>query len=105
MSEFFQVLPSISLSKSTTSSSSTASKDDALKTSLKKPKCASGALPSSTISKLVRGANDFLACRKDEKGELEREETRRLEERKQILALRMKNVGENSTKQLLETSH
>lgn len=90
MSEYFQVRPSISLSKATTSSS-TVSKDDALKTGLK-PICASGALPSSTISKLIRGANDFLASRKDEKSELEREESRKHEERKQILGLRMKNV-------------
>lgn len=50
-----------------------------------------GALDS--ISRAIRGANNLVLSLRDGLSELERENKRKQEERKQILSLRMKNVS------------
>jgi TAG lipase / steryl ester hydrolase / phospholipase A2 / LPA acyltransferase len=45
------------------------------------------------ISRTIRGTGSFLLSLSDGLTEVQREYKRRLEERKQILCLRMKNVG------------
>lgn len=58
-----------------------------------KQTCTPGALPAHRLSKLIRGANGFLCPAQDEKTSPEADESRKVDERKQILALRMKNVS------------
>lgn len=58
-----------------------------------KQTCSSGALPAHRLSKLIRGANGYLCPAQDAKTSLETDEARKIEERKHILALRMKNVS------------
>lgn len=58
-----------------------------------KQTCSSGALPAHRLSKLIRGANGYLSSAQDEKTSPEAGEIRKTEERKHILALRMKNVS------------
>lgn len=88
MADYFQVLPSINLSKATPPS--TTDPHDEPHTALRE-RCSTSALPSHTLSKLVRGANDFLSFRNHATAEEHREAARKVE-RKQILGLRMKNV-------------
>lgn len=90
MTDYIHILPTINLSKATPPPTADAH-DDARLPALKKS-CSPSALPAHTFAKLISGANDFLASRRDAKAHLERDEARRLDERKQILGLRMKNV-------------
>jgi TAG lipase / steryl ester hydrolase / phospholipase A2 / LPA acyltransferase len=46
-----------------------------------------------TLSRAVKGANNLLLSLRDGLNESERQQQRNVDERKQILALRMKNVG------------
>lgn len=91
MTDYFHVLPSISLTKP--SSPSTTGSNTHLKSALKE-KCTPPA-PSAvrSLARVLRAANSVLSTRKDPKEDGEREEERRLDERKRILALRMKNVS------------
>ncbi|KAK2597102.1 hypothetical protein N8I77_012970 [Diaporthe amygdali] len=57
-----------------------------------KQTCSPGALPTHRLSKLIRGANGYLCPSQDAKTSLETDEARKVEERKHILALRMKNA-------------
>lgn len=91
MTDYFHIVPSITLPK-TANLAPPDAHDDA-RTSAPKKRSSASSAPAHTLSRLVRGANGFLACRKDAKAELEREEARKLDERKQILALRMNNVS------------
>lgn len=95
MTDYFHIVPSINLNK-TTSLSPADSHDDVRTSALKKKHSTTSPGSAHTLSRLVRGANNFLASRKDVKAELEREEARKLDERKQILGLRMKNVSLSS---------
>ncbi|POS76865.1 patatin-like phospholipase [Diaporthe helianthi] len=52
----------------------------------------SGALPAHRLSKLIKGANEYLCPAQDAKNSPKADEARKLEERKHILALRMKNA-------------
>lgn len=93
MADYFHVLPSISLTKP--SSPSTTGSNAHLKSALKE-KCTPPA-PSAvrSLARVLRAANSVLStptC-KDPKEDGEREEERRHDERKRILALRMKNVS------------
>lgn len=89
MTDYFQILPSVSLGKSKPPASPDPHEEPS-RTS--KKKYSTNVLSVNTVSRLVRGANDFLTLYKDEKAEsIEREEARKLE-RKQILGLRMRNV-------------
>lgn len=93
MTDCFHIVPSITLSK-TASLSPADSQDDVRKSALKKKQSTTTSTgPAHALSRLVRGANNFLACRQDAKAQLERDEARKLDERKQILGLRMKNVS------------
>lgn len=58
-----------------------------------KQTCSSGALPAHRLSKLIRGANEYLCPAQDGKTSPEADEALKIEERKHILALRMKNVS------------
>jgi TAG lipase / steryl ester hydrolase / phospholipase A2 / LPA acyltransferase len=53
----------------------------------------SGASPSHRLSKLIKGANEYLCPAQDAKNSTKADDARKLEERKHILALRMKNVS------------
>lgn len=85
MADYFQILPSITLGKSNPTKSESSSHEH---NSIKKTSSATS-LPSHTLSRLVRGANDFFTPRQDAHAILEAQKL----ERKQILGLRMKNVG------------
>lgn len=91
MTDYFHIVPSINLPK--TASLAPPDSHDGARTSALKKKSSASSAPTNTLSRLVRGANGFLSCRGDAKAELEREEARKLDERKQILALRMNNVS------------
>ncbi|KAG8163592.1 hypothetical protein KVR01_006889 [Diaporthe batatas] len=52
----------------------------------------SGALPAHRLSKLIKGANEYLYPAQDAKNSSKADDARKLEERKHILALRMKNA-------------
>ncbi|KAI3399776.1 hypothetical protein diail_5572 [Diaporthe ilicicola] len=80
MNQHLHILPSFA-----------STRHDAQKPALKQA-CSPGALPAQRLSKLIRGANGFLCPAQDAKTSLEAEETRKVEERKHILALRMKNA-------------
>lgn len=87
MAEYFQVLPSITLGKPEPRSNVESRREEH---SLHTKKCSSSRpAPSQTLSRLVRGATDFLTPRQDAHARLEALKL----ERKQILALRMNNVG------------
>lgn len=92
MTDYIHILPSINLSKATPPSTADSPNDAQVPALKLKTRCSTSALPAHTLARLISGANDFLASGKDAKAALEREEARRLEERKQILGLRMKNV-------------
>lgn len=62
-----------------------------------KQTCSSGASPAHRLSKLIRGTNEYLCPAQDAKTSPEADETRKIEERKHILALRMKNVSPSPT--------
>ncbi|CAN8100912.1 unnamed protein product [Discula destructiva] len=89
MAEYFQLVPSITLGKATLSADADSHDEPR---NLKKRPCSTSSPPYNPLSRLVRGANDFLTPRKDAKAESDdREEARKLQ-RKQILGLRMKNA-------------
>lgn len=92
MADYFHILPSFSLTKAT-SPASTIPNADVQSTPVDEKCPAVSASPARSLSRLIRGANGILSGRKDIKPEWEREEARKLGERKQILALRMKNVS------------
>ncbi|KUI70902.1 Lipase 4 [Cytospora mali] len=89
MSDLFHILPSVSLGQ-VSSSPTTNTQNDARATALKK--CSSGTSPVHSLSRFIKGANGFLSSRSDGKPGLEHEETCGPEQRKQILALRMRNA-------------
>ncbi|ROW07793.1 hypothetical protein VMCG_03343 [Cytospora schulzeri] len=89
MSDLLHVLPSVSLGQ--VSSSPTANtQNDAREASLKKR--SAGASPVHSLSRLIRGVNGFWPSRSDRKTEPGSEEALEPEQRKQILALRMRNA-------------
>lgn len=93
MTDYLHLLPSLSKNVPFPTADSHDDARDRDRDRTLKKRCSTGALPAHTISKLISGANDFLSRRKDAKTELDQEERRKVEERKQILGLRMKNVS------------
>jgi hypothetical protein len=90
MSDLLHVLPSVSLGQ-VSSSSIANTQSNAQESSLKKR--SAGASPVHSLSRLIKGVNGFWSSRSDGKFELESDEADEAEQRKQILALRMRNVS------------
>lgn len=101
MTDYLHLLPSIS----NTVLSPTAEPHEHARDRARTPKKRSsiGSSPAHTISKLISGANDFLSRCKNAESEQEQEENRRVEERKQILGLRMKNVSRSRKPRMQRT--
>lgn len=89
MSDLLHVLPSVSLGQ-VSSSSIANTQSDARESSLKKR--SAGASPVHSLSGLIKGVNGFWSSRSDGKFELESDEADEAEQRKQILALRMRDA-------------
>ncbi|KAJ9150278.1 Patatin-like phospholipase domain-containing protein [Pleurostoma richardsiae] len=89
MNDLLHILPSLGPRGGT--SDSTSSSTDTPSSRLKKKRSNPPPTPNP-ISRLVRGANSFFWSLRDGLTDAEREDLRKLEERKQILALRMKDA-------------
>lgn len=90
MNDLFHVLPSISLDQAP-SNSTAKIQSDAQEASLRKR--SASASPVYSLSRLIKGVNEFWHPRKDGKTEPGNNEASEPEQRKQILALRMRNVS------------
>ncbi|KAF3762216.1 patatin-domain-containing protein [Cryphonectria parasitica EP155] len=92
MTDCLQILPSLNLGQTTPAAPPSAELNDDPKKTASKESRATGSLPVQTLSRLVREANRLLSPRKNGQAGSKHEEARGLEERKQILGLRMKNA-------------
>lgn len=88
MNDLLHVFPSLRLVPSAAPGATAASPE-----SPKLLKRKRSILFDNPVSKILRGANRTVRSFRDGLTELEREDRRKAEERKQILALRMKNVS------------
>lgn len=92
MNDLFHVLPSLSISRAPSATSARTTPES--QQQYLGNKHSQGALPAHALSRLIRGANSYLSSRRnDGPGDAEREKDPKVEERKQILTLRMKNVS------------
>lgn len=91
MTDYLEILPSFTLTQPSPSPG-TESKHEAKKAVHKKSRY-TGFLPVRTLSEIIRGANQLFLPLKNPEADLGRAKARKLEEQRQILGLRMKNVS------------